>query len=289
MNHARLFFRGLLLQAGWNRERMQALGFTFALLPLVRGRERAIEADFVRRHLDYVNTNPALSGVLLGAVAAAETGLLAAGQGGEAAREPVAALKRRFEGPLAALGDRVFWGWLRPLLGVLGILLLFLLGPAGTGAGAAGRGIAALFQPGRGTPLADPGAGDLGWAWASVLAALAFYNGPYLVTRWRAVKRGLELRPDGDRGLAAAARGFGATRIASLCEYLGPVLLGALAARLALAVWQGAAATVAGGARGVALLVAGCLIGAGAARFKVAPERVAMIVLALLLLAGASR
>lgn len=288
MNRTLLFLRGLLLQAGWNRERMQGLGFTFALLPLVRGRARAIEADFVRRHLDYVNTNPALSGVLLGTIATAESGLLAAGQGGEEAKDQVAALKRRFEGPLAALGDRVFWGWLRPLLGVLGTLLLLVLGPAGPGPAGA-RGIGMLFQPGRGTPPGDPAAGAPAWAWASVLAALAFYNGPHLVTRWRAVGRGLDLRPAGDRGLAAAARGFGVTRIANICEYLGPVLLGALAGRLALAVWQAAASTVAGGARGVALLVAGGLIGAGAARFRLAPERAAMIVLVFLLLAGASR
>ncbi len=283
MSQARLFLRGLLLQAGWNRERMQALGFTFALLPLVRGRPGAIEAAFVRRHLDYVNTNPALSGVLLGAVAATERDLLAAGTGDEAAHDAVAALKRRLEGPLAALGDRVFWGWLRPLLGVLGMLLLLL----GSGAGQASRGIEGLFHPGPGVPSGDPG-GGLPWAWASVLTALAFYNGPYLVTRWRAVRQGLDLHPDGDRAPAPAARGFGVTRIASCCEVLGPVLLGALAGRLALAVGQAAAATTAGGIRGAALLVAGGLLGAGAARFQIAPERVAMVVLVLLLAAGAS-
>jgi hypothetical protein len=39
--------------------------------------------------------------------------------------------------------------------------------------------------------------------------------------------------------------------------------------------------------RGAALLVAGALLGLGAARFQVAPERVAMVVLGLLLLVGA--
>jgi len=67
---------------------------------------------------------------------------------------------------------------------------------------------------------------------------------------------------------------------------LGPVLLGALAGRLALAVGEAAAHTTAGGIRGALLLVAGVLLGVGAARFQVAPERVAMVVLGLLLLAG---
>ena len=283
MSRLGLFLRGLFLQAGWNRERMQALGFTWTLLPLLRGREAAAGADFVRRHLGYVNTNPALSGVLLGAVAAAETRIAAAGTAGEGAFEQVTLLKRRLEGPLAALGDRMFWGWLRPLLGVLGFLLL--LWP---GAGAAGRGIGDLFRPGLGTaPAAEP-AWTQAWAWASVLGAFAFYNGPYLVTRWRAVKLGLDLRLDADLELAGAAGGFGVKRIANLCEVAGPLLLGALAGRLLVHVWQAAAASGAGGLRGAALVLAGCLLGSGAARFRLPPERVAAIVLGFLILAGSS-
>jgi hypothetical protein len=258
---------------------MQALGFTFALLPLLDGRSAAVKADFVRRHLGYVNTNPALSGVLLGSVARAESQILASGAGGEEAAEQTAALKRRLEGPLAALGDRTFWGWLRPLLGILGTFLLLSPG--------AGRGIGGLLRPGPGGSEASA-FGDLGWAWASVLAALAFYNGPYLVTRWRAVTRGL-VRTGEDPGPAEAAGGFGVARIAHLCTYLGPLLLGALAGRLAITAWQAAAATTAGGVRGAALLVAGGLLGTGAARLGLPPERMAMIVLAFLLLTGVGR
>ncbi len=118
---------------------MQALGFTFALLPWAP-RDPVAKRAFIRRHLAYVNTNPALSGVLLGAVIGEEERLRAealaasAGPSEEIAGTRVERWKRRLEGPLAAIGDRIFWGWLRPLLGVAGTLLLFTIslpGPSG--------------------------------------------------------------------------------------------------------------------------------------------------------------
>ncbi len=278
MSRLRLFLRALLIQAGWNRERMQALGFTYALLPLDGPRGAPAEAEFVRRHLAYVNTNPAMSAVLLGAVAAEEARLEVAGASGEAASERVAGVKRRLEGGLAALGDRAFWGWLRPLLGVVGALVLFWPGTQVGG----GSGVGRLLRP-------DPAAGaaDPAWAWASVLVGLAFYNGPYLVTRWRAAERGLRLRHGGDQALAGAARGFGVARIANACEILGPCLLGALAGLIAAQMEWVAAGAAAGSGAGAALILAAVLLGIGAARYRCPAERVGMVVLALLLLASA--
>ena len=280
----RLFLRGLLLQAGWNRERMQALGFTFALLPwMPRDRERG--RAFLHRHLSYVNTSPALSGLILGLVASAEERQAMAGEVGldpegnsnlplpDSAREPTEAWKRRLEGPLAAIGDRIFWGWLRPLLGVLGLFILL----GGTGPGelppaVGGRGGIAV-------------AGRALWA---ILAALAFYNGPHLVTRLRAVRRGLDAGrgSDPDQALRTIGRGLGLTRLGKLLEWLGPILVGALLGRFVITLGLGAP-----GAEGprpaLALLAAGVLLGAGAARFRVPPERVGMGVLAFLLLVTA--
>ncbi len=279
MSRIQLFLRGLLFQTGWNRERMQGLGFAFALLPQVQRRDRKAQAEFVRRHLAYVNTNPALSGVLLGAVETAEERAWLAGDSSDEVTARVTGLKRRLEGGLAALGDRTFWGWLRPLLGVLGALLLFWPGHGGS---AVARFMA---QPTPKSPLA----GGEWWAWASVLAALAFYNGPHLVTRWRAVGHGLAFSRGEDRDRARAARGFGLVRIADFCESLGPLLLGALAGRIGAEVVGQAATTSAGGGAGAALLVAGVSLGLGAARFRIPPERVGIIVLGFLLVAGSWR
>jgi mannose/fructose/N-acetylgalactosamine-specific phosphotransferase system component IID len=274
----RLFRRSLLLQAGWNRELMQGLGFAYALLPLSESLSPEARAAFIRRHLGYVNTSPALSGILLGVVAAEEARLAAAAEPAEVARARVTSDKRRLEGPLAALGDRCFWGWLRPLLGVLGTFLLL------TGASMAA-------PAGSPPPLVSgaPVAAWLGgWALASVLAALAFYNGLHLVIRWRSTRIGLAIGREPELELAEAEGGFGVGRLTRWLELIGPLIIGALAGRLLIFAARAGAATtdVGGGAAGVALVAAGVLIGVGAGRFRQPPERIGMAVLVLLLLAA---
>lgn len=279
----RLFLRGLFLQAGWNRERMQGLGFTFALLPWVP-RDPAARPAFIRRHLGYVNTSPPLSGWLLGMVAAEEErlaaepapieleGAAAAAAAETASRIRTEAWKRRLESPLAAIGDRIFWGWLRPLMGVVGLFLL--LGGFGTARLSSAVG-------GQGTPL------EL-WphAWLAILGALALYNGPHLVTRLRAVRGGLAAGrgPDPERALGIAGRGLGLTRMGVALEWIGPIAVGALAGRFLVSLGGAAGA---GGHAPALLVLAGTLIGAGAVRFRVPPERVAMGVLAFLILVTA--
>ena len=278
MSARRLFARALFLQSGWNRERMQALGVTYALLPWAP-RDPVAKRAFIRRHLAYVNTNPALAGILLGAVIGEEERLRAEalttgepGQSGDLlAQARVERWKRRLEGPLAAVGDRLFWGWLRPLLGVAGTLLLLTLalpGPSGW----------------RWDPAATKGGTLL-----SAGLALAFYNVPYLATRWRAARRGLAAgrSPDPDRALAAILPGLGLRRLGAVLEWLGPILLGALAGRLLLVVARAGSETAAGPLPPLALAAAGLLLGAGGARFGVAPERLALAVLAFLLLGAA--
>jgi mannose/fructose/N-acetylgalactosamine-specific phosphotransferase system component IID len=277
-----LFLRGLFLQTGWNRERMQALGFTFALLPLADGRDGDAQAAFVRRHLGYVNTSPALSGVLLGVVAGEEERLRAQGAAADEAAARVAAVKRQLEGPLAALGDRTFWGWLRPLAGVAGALLLLLQ-----------AGMAALAGP-------IPQALGRPAAMASVLLMLGFYNGPYLAVRWHGTRRGLAGGGDAAAALSGAGGPLGLARLNALLEIVGPITVGALAgclihlARIGAtgvsAVRAGGAEVVpaqaAGAAVGVALVLGGLLVGAGASRFRQPPERTALALIAFLLLAG---
>jgi hypothetical protein len=272
--------------------------------------------------LRQVNTNPALAGILLGVVAAEEERLLGSGAGsdGEPASDPgaegssgdpgaegssddpgaegssgdpgaggqdapsappageaaarVAEAKRRLEGPLAALGDRCFWGWARPILGVLGAFLLL-----------AGASLATSGRPG--SPLQGAWVG--GWALASMLAALVFYNVLHLATRWRAARTGLAIGRDPSREVEAAGNGFGVGRLTTWLELLGPLLLGALAGQLLVYAGQAGAAAGTGG-RGVAavaLVVAGILIGVGAERrYRQPPERVGMVLLVLLLIAA---
>ncbi len=112
---------------------------------------------------------------------------------------------------------------------------------------------------------------------------------PYLATRWRAVRRGLAAgrSPDPDSALAATLPGLGLRRLGAILEWMGPLLLGALAGRLLLVVARAGSETAAGPVPPLALAAAGILLGAGGARFGLPPERVALAVLAFLVLGAA--
>lgn len=112
------FLRSFLLQGLWSFERMQGLGFLFALDPCLRRLypepERRREARL--RHLEYFNTQPHLAGFILGAVAGMEreASLLEGSRKEERVRR-LLSVKRAMASALAAMGDGIFWGVLRPV------------------------------------------------------------------------------------------------------------------------------------------------------------------------------
>jgi PTS system mannose-specific IID component len=119
--------RSSLLQATWNYERQQGLGWAWALEPAI---ERLYSDADERRarmveHTAYFNTQPTMASLILGAVARLEE-QRAAGAGPDAAG--VARVKSVMGASLAAIGDRLFWFSLRPFVACLGILLT-LAGP----------------------------------------------------------------------------------------------------------------------------------------------------------------
>jgi mannose/fructose/N-acetylgalactosamine-specific phosphotransferase system component IID len=116
----RVVGRSLLLQALFNRERMQGQGFACALRPVARrlaGPEG--EAGWLARHLGCFNTHPVFAAYALGAVARLEAERAA---GGDVAEETVAHAKAALGPALAAAGDSLFWSTCRPLAAVIGIL-----------------------------------------------------------------------------------------------------------------------------------------------------------------------
>jgi PTS system mannose-specific IID component len=120
----RALWRSLFLQAGWNFERLQNLGFAFCMEPALRelypDPERRAAA--LRRHLENFNTHPYMAGYILGAALRAEEDV-AAGRGYGA---QVSALKSGLAPALAAVGDAFFWATLRPAAAVLGVAWLWL-------------------------------------------------------------------------------------------------------------------------------------------------------------------
>lgn len=120
----RVLLRSLLLQAGWNFERLQNLGFAWCLEPALRQLypDPAARSAALRRHLELFNTHPYMAGYVLGAVLRAEE-QAAAGKGD--GRE-VSALKAGLAPGLAAVGDAFFWATLRPAAAVMAVAWLWL-------------------------------------------------------------------------------------------------------------------------------------------------------------------
>lgn len=102
--------RSLFVQASWNFERMQNLGYFLMVEPSVRRRESAGAGDGARmraRNLGLFNTHPYFAPLVAGTVSAEEE----AGS----APEVVEGLRRSLMCSLAGIGDGLFWAHLRPL------------------------------------------------------------------------------------------------------------------------------------------------------------------------------
>lgn len=86
-------------QISWNYERMQALGFCWAIIPVLRylNRDDREFAEAMQRHLSFFNTSPIIGGpFILGSTIAMEEG------GTSASADSV---KIAMMGPLAGIGD----------------------------------------------------------------------------------------------------------------------------------------------------------------------------------------
>jgi mannose/fructose/N-acetylgalactosamine-specific phosphotransferase system component IID len=127
----RMAARTLLLQASFNYERQQGLGWAWALEPALQRLypDPAERRERLAEHTAYFNTQPTFASLALGAVARLEE-QRAAGAGPDAAG--MARIKGVLGSSLAALGDRLYWFTLRPFVACLGVLLV--LGGSWTGA-----------------------------------------------------------------------------------------------------------------------------------------------------------
>ena len=131
---AAVAWRANLLQATWNFERQQGLGWAFALQPVLRALypDAATRRARLAEHTAYFNTQPTLASLALGAAAHLEEARAAGTGPDEAGMQRV---KAALGSTLAALGDRLFWFSLRPFAAALGVLVA--LARPGTAWGAA--------------------------------------------------------------------------------------------------------------------------------------------------------
>ena len=113
-----IFIRSNFLLGSFNFERMQAIGFCVALLPALRKLYQGEELKAaMKRHLEFFNTQPFLASPIMGITAAMEE---KKANGAEIEEATISGVKVGLMGPLAGVGDPIFWGTLRPVLAALG-------------------------------------------------------------------------------------------------------------------------------------------------------------------------
>jgi len=120
----RVFFRTFILQAVWNFKSLLSVGFSYALVPVVKrlSRNPKEQAEMLRRYLYFFNAQPYFASFALGALARLEQDRV---NGKINGTEQIEKFKNALIGPLGAVGDLYFWGAVKPaavLLGLSGVL-----------------------------------------------------------------------------------------------------------------------------------------------------------------------
>jgi PTS system galactosamine-specific IID component len=126
-------FRSILNQAGFNYERMQAIGFTSAMVPALKKIYKNDKEGLVRAtqdNLEFINTHNVLVPFLMS--------LMLSLQENKEDPKVVKSIKVSLFGPMAGIGDAIFWFTILPITAgicasfasdgsVLGPILFFLV------------------------------------------------------------------------------------------------------------------------------------------------------------------
>ncbi len=183
----RMFLRSFFIQAGWNYERFQNLGFAFSLQPALEkiypDREKLKAA--LLRHLQLFNTQPYMASFVLGNMAGLEE-KAAAAPDPEARLKSLPGVKQALASSYASIGDRIFWGRLKPMTTQLCLLVW-----------AAGGFYGWLFT-GLDTPV------SMALLLAGPLTGIVLYSAFAVYWRWRGLKAGYACGGEASCGLDCA-------------------------------------------------------------------------------------
>ncbi|MDG3132099.1 PTS system mannose/fructose/sorbose family transporter subunit IID [Streptococcus suis] len=115
----KVWWRSTFLQGSWNYERMQNLGWAYAMIPAIKKlyTKKEDQVAALERHLEFFNTHPYVASPILGVTLALEE---ERANGAEIDDTAIQGVKIGMMGPLAGIGDPVFWFTVRPILGALG-------------------------------------------------------------------------------------------------------------------------------------------------------------------------
>jgi len=205
-----IWIRSNFLQGSWNYERIQNGGWVFAMIPALKKfyPEKEEAAVALKRHLEFMQTTPAIVSPILGVTLALEEERANGAPVDDAA---IQGLKVGMMGPLAGIGDPVWWYTIRPILGSIA-------------AGLAGTSL----NMGVGAALLAPLFFFL--SWNIIRLAFMWY------TQEMAYKRGSAFTDDIGGGLLK--------RVTKVSSFLGMFVLGALIERWVSINWAGPNAVV---------------------------------------------
>ena len=127
----KLFWRSIPYEHSWNYERMGNVGFTWAIMPILKKlypqKDKFIHA--LKRNLELYNMTPYIVTLPLGISVAMEE---ANASNEDFDETSISAVKLALMGPLSGIGDSFFWGTLRVLATGIGTTLALkgsILGP----------------------------------------------------------------------------------------------------------------------------------------------------------------
>ena len=127
----KVFWRSFTMEWSWNYERQSNMSYTYAMIPIINKLYKTTKdkSDALKRHLEFFNTTPHISTLMLGISTAMEESN-AKSDGFDTSS--INNVKVGLMGPLAGIGDSFFWGTLRVIATGIGTSLALqgnILGP----------------------------------------------------------------------------------------------------------------------------------------------------------------
>jgi len=127
-----MYMRSTFLLGSFNFERMQSMGFCVTMMPAIKRlySKKEDQAAALKRHLEFFNTQPWIGSAIMGVTAAMEE---ERANGAPIDDGAISGVKVGLMGPLAGVGDPIYWGTARIILAALGASLALengnILGP----------------------------------------------------------------------------------------------------------------------------------------------------------------
>lgn len=117
----KVFWRSFFIDSTINYERFQSLGFTYAMIPVIKRLYKTTEdrSKALKRHLEMYNSQEHMANPILGVTSAMEEQNAKNGKMEQAINN----IKVGLMGPFAGIGDSLVFGTIRPILASIGATL----------------------------------------------------------------------------------------------------------------------------------------------------------------------